>query len=123
PGPGTSATSRVITSPDGDILEDRVVTAVGSYSATAVLNGGDWIMQVVAFRGAAGGGGTQPPTAPSGLVATAASMTQINLAWTASTDPVGVTGYLIERCQGVGCTSFTQIAAAPGTATTYSDTG
>src|SRR5215831_16432891 len=32
---GTSYTARVITSPDGDILEDRVVTAIGSYNASA----------------------------------------------------------------------------------------
>src|SRR5262249_55604999 len=30
-GPGTSFTRRIITSPDGDILEDRIVTATGSY--------------------------------------------------------------------------------------------
>src|SRR6202035_5171875 len=65
---------------------------------------------------------TTPPTAPSGLGATAASATQINLTWTASTDNVGVTGYLIERCQGAGCATFAQIAA-PGTGTTYSDMG
>ena len=49
---------------------------------------------------------TQAPTAPSGLTATATSPTPVNLAWTASTDNVGVTNYLIERCQGAGCTSF-----------------
>src|SRR5206468_3390740 len=52
---------------------------------------------------------TTPPTAPSGLTATAVSTTQINLAWAASTDNVGVTGYLVERCQGSGCTTFVQI--------------
>ena len=36
--------------------------------------------------------------------ATAASSSQINLTWTASTDNVGVTGYRVERCQGAGCT-------------------
>ena len=45
---------------------------------------------------------TQPPTAPTGLTATAVSATQINLNWTASTDNVGVTGYRVERCQGAG---------------------
>ncbi|MGB7600166.1 MAG: fibronectin type III domain-containing protein, partial [Candidatus Sulfotelmatobacter sp.] len=64
---------------------------------------------------------TQPPTAPSSLTATAASTTQINLNWTASTDNVGVTGYFIERCTGAGCTSFFRVAVATGT--TYSDTG
>ena len=33
------------------------------------------------------------PTTPTGLTATAASSTSVNLAWTASTDAVGVTGY------------------------------
>jgi hypothetical protein len=36
---------------------------------------------------------TQAPTVPTGLVATAASGTQVNLAWNASTDKVGVTGF------------------------------
>jgi chitodextrinase len=64
---------------------------------------------------------TQPPTAPPSLVATAFSSTQINLAWTASTDNVAVTGYLIERCQGASCSSFAQIVAL-GNVTTYSNT-
>src|SRR5439155_3312402 len=64
---------------------------------------------------------TTPPTAPSSLTATAASTTQINLAWTASTDNVGVTGYLVERCQGSGCTTFAQIASV--TTTTFNNTG
>jgi hypothetical protein len=64
---------------------------------------------------------TAPPTAPSGLLATAASSTQINLSWTASADNVGVTGYQVERCEGAGCSTFTQIATT--TTTTYNNTG
>ena len=55
---------------------------------------------------------TTPPTAPPGLAATAVSPTQINLTWTAATDNVGVTSYRVERCQGAGCTNFTEIATA-----------
>ena len=66
---------------------------------------------------------TTPPSAPSGLQAAAASNSQINLSWTAAADNVAVTGYLIERCQGSGCSSFTQIAAPAGTGTTYADQG
>lgn len=66
---------------------------------------------------------TTPPTAPSNLTATATSSTQINLSWTASTDNVGVTGYLIQRCQGASCVTFAQIAAPAGTGTAYIDTG
>ena len=64
---------------------------------------------------------TQAPTVPAGLTATAVSASQINLAWTASTDNVGVTGYRVERCQGAGCSNFVQVATPGGT--THNDTG
>jgi chitodextrinase len=64
---------------------------------------------------------TTPPAAPSGLTASAVSSSQINLSWTASTDDIGVTGYLLERCQGAGCSNFAQIATPSGT--TYNNTG
>ena len=64
---------------------------------------------------------TTPPSDVTGVTATAVSATQINLNWTAATDNVGVTGYRVERCQGIGCTTFAQIAA-PST-TSYSDAG
>src|SRR5271165_3315280 len=64
---------------------------------------------------------TTPPTAPTNLTATAASTTQINLSWTASTDNVGVTGYKVERCSGAACANFAQIATP--TTTTFNDTG
>ncbi|HXB56240.1 MAG TPA: fibronectin type III domain-containing protein, partial [Vicinamibacteria bacterium] len=51
-GAGTGWKSRVVTTPDGDLAEDRVVSTIGSYSATAPLGGGGpWVMQVVAMRG------------------------------------------------------------------------
>jgi chitodextrinase len=122
---GAGFTSRVITSPDGDIAEDRLATTAGSYSGTASLVGsGDWVMQMAAFRAGSGGGGggdTQAPTNPSALVATATSSSQIGLTWTASTDNVGVTSYLVERCAGAGCTGFVQIATAPSAS--YADAG
>ena len=64
---------------------------------------------------------TQAPTTPANLSATAASSVQINLSWTASTDNVAVTNYLVERCQGASCSNFAQIAT-PTTAS-YNDTG
>ena len=62
-----------------------------------------------------------PPTPPSGLTATPAGSGQVNLAWTAATDDVGVTGYRVERCQESGCTTFAEIATPTGT--NYNDTG
>jgi chitodextrinase len=93
-----------------------------SYQVEANDNNGD----LSAFSNTAtattnSGADTTPPTAPAALAATAASSAQINLGWTASSDNVGVTGYLIERCQGVGCASFVQIGTT--TSTTYNDSG
>lgn len=61
---GSGYTSRVITSPDGDILEDRTVTATGPYGATATLGSGWWVMQMVAVR-AAGSAPTVTSISPS----------------------------------------------------------
>lgn len=62
------------------------------------------------------------PSAPSGLTASAASTSQINVSWAASTDNLGVTAYRVERCTGPGCSSFAQIGTTSG-ALTFSDTG
>src|SRR6266853_1639343 len=57
---------------------------------------------------------TTPPTTPTGLTGAAAGSTGANLSWSASTDNVGVTGYIVRR-NGVQ-------VATPAT-TTYADTG
>jgi chitodextrinase len=68
---------------------------------------------------------TQPPTAPTNLAATAVSASQINLAWTASTDDVGVAGYNVFRdgdatpIATVSGTSFSDTALAPSTTHSY----
>jgi YD repeat-containing protein len=63
-----------------------------------------------------------PPTAPGSLAASSASSTQINLSWVASTDSVSISSYVIERCQGSGCSNFAQVGTvASGTA--YTDSG
>jgi hypothetical protein len=70
------------------------------------------------FRLTAGGGSstpdTIPPSLPTGLTTTPSSSSQINLAWNASTDNVGVAGYRIYR-------GGSQIATS--TTTSYADTG
>jgi fibronectin type 3 domain-containing protein len=118
-GPGSGFTRRLLTSPDGDIAEDQMVPVIGSYTATAPLSSGQWIMQMVAFRTALGT--VTPPTAPTNLTAAATSASQINLTWTASTSNIGIANYVVQRCQGAGCTNFAQIATPVGT--NYSDIG
>ena len=71
---------------------------------------------------------TTAPTNPTGLVGTIVASSEVNLLWTASSDPTvvgqetsGIHEYRIERCRGSSCTNFAQIGTASGT--TYADTG
>jgi LmbE family N-acetylglucosaminyl deacetylase len=58
---------------------------------------------------------------PTNPAATAVGATQVNVRWTASTDNVGVMGYRVERSQGAGSTSYTQVATPTGAS--FSNTG
>ncbi len=59
-----------------------------------------------------------PPVAPTGLTATTASSSQINLSWT---DVANETGYKIERKTGVGG-AYSQVATVGAGVVTYSST-
>jgi predicted phage tail protein len=66
-------------------------------------------------------GSPSPPLAPGDLAGEALNTSQIRLTWTnnsANQDLVK-----IERCLGLACTNFTQIAGVAGTAITYTDSG
>lgn len=62
---------------------------------------------------------TIAPTKPTGMTATAASTSQINLAWKASTDTIGVKGYDLYRSKN-GAVA-TKVATVTGTS--YGDSG
>jgi endo-1,4-beta-xylanase len=57
-------------------------------------------------------GDTQAPSTPAGLVASGTTSSSISLAWTASTDNVGVTGYQILRAPGASGGSFAQVGTS-----------
>jgi subtilisin family serine protease/chitodextrinase len=67
---------------------------------------------------------TQSPTAPTGLTATVISSSTINLAWTASTDDVGIDSYKVYR-DGLllkmlgNVTSYSDIELTPSTPYSY----
>ncbi|MEP6757963.1 MAG: DNRLRE domain-containing protein [Actinomycetota bacterium] len=104
------------------------LTSVGNvtaYSDLGVTNGTQYTYKVRAFDVGSNLSGfsntatattpdTQNPSPPTNLSATAVSGTRIDLAWTAGTDNVGVTGYDIVRGGAV--------IATIGNLTTYSDT-
>jgi hypothetical protein len=61
------------------------------------------------------------PAAPSGLTASAASSSQINLSWADNSG--NEDGFAIERCQGAGCSNFAEIASVGAGSTSYPNTG
>ncbi|HEX8473381.1 MAG TPA: S8 family serine peptidase [Pyrinomonadaceae bacterium] len=58
---------------------------------------------------------------PNNLSANASSTSQINLSWTDNADKED--GFIVERCQGAGCTNFAQIAQLGANVTSYINTG
>src|SRR6185369_16297010 len=100
-----------IASPSTTSYSDGGLTASTTYryrvrAADAAGNLGAY--SAIATAVTAGGSDTTPPSAPTNLVATSPWSGVVSLTWTAATDNVGVTGYRVERCQGVGCTTFVQ---------------
>ncbi|WP_308169826.1 fibronectin type III domain-containing protein [Acrocarpospora catenulata] len=68
----------------------------------------DWV-KISTLGG--GGSDTQAPTAPTGLTSTGRTSTSIDLAWNASTDNVGVTGYDVYQ----GSTKLTSVTGTTAT--------
>ncbi|MBX7120140.1 MAG: pre-peptidase C-terminal domain-containing protein [Gemmatimonadaceae bacterium] len=80
----------------------RAVNAAGSSAYTATVSPN-----------------TFAPAAPTALDAVTVLGTRIDLTWT---DPASnETGFRIERCAGVGCTTFTEVATVAANVTTHAD--
>jgi hypothetical protein len=63
---GSGYTQRIVTNPDADLVEDRIVAATGSYSATSTQSPSSWwVMQMVALRAAGSGGGSSSSSGSS----------------------------------------------------------
>lgn len=100
-----------------------------SYSNTGLTPGTSYTYRVRAYN--TGGtsaytnvsSATTPtlPAAPTGLTATAASTSQINLTWV--DNATDETGFRIERCSGLNCTSYAEITTVAANVTSYPNTG
>jgi hypothetical protein len=106
--PGSGYTAQPAASSNFLDAETKVTATPGTYNSTFTLNSPAASQAVIVA------------VAPSASV-TASSASEIDLSWTAFKDNVGVTGYRVERCQGAGCSNFTQIAIHAGTS--FNDTG
>ena len=115
-GPGAGFTRRFI-SLRRSIVEDRVVTAAGSYTATAPQSPSSWyIMHVVALR-AAGGGATPPAVTLTGSPTSVATGASSTLTWS-STNSNACTAS--GGWSGARATSGSASTGGLGATTTYS---
>lgn len=93
----------VASAPEGGAFQQAVVVPAGGL---AVTGGADVLV---------------PPTAPSHLNAVALSSSSAGMSW--NDNDSNESGFAIERCQGAGCTNFTQVAVNAANDISYTDTG
>ena len=123
----SGASSIAIDNGVGDVstLTSRTVSPAQTttYTLTATNTSGNSVARVTVT--VTGPADTQPPSAPVLTSAVAASSTEVDLAWTASTDNVGVTGYQVLRNGQVQATvsgatlSYADTAVSPSGNYTY----
>ncbi|MGE0354593.1 MAG: fibronectin type III domain-containing protein, partial [Gemmatimonadales bacterium] len=104
---------------------DTGLTPSTTYTYTvSAVNGAGLEGPASAPAGATTPGDLTPPTAPTGLTATATGTSSIDLAWTAASDPeTGIARYRIYRdgalVDSTGGTGFSDAGLTPATAYTY----
>jgi hypothetical protein len=94
--PGLGFTQRVITTPDGDLVEDQIAGTLGPFSATANLSSGAWLMQLAAFKAAL-------PPAPILRIFRTDTNTVV-AAW-----PGGSTGFRLQENPGLATLSWSDV--------------
>lgn len=98
-------------------LSVSFTTGAAQTTAEIYLNGwyaqGTYYADDISLDGPGGGGGgdTQAPTAPTNLRSTGKTSSSVSLAWNASSDNVGVTGYDVYR----GSTNVTTVTGTSAT--------
>jgi chitodextrinase len=122
---------------DGSLLASDTAAPYTAAWNTLAATGGSHTIQVKAYDMAGNVGSSSlvtvtvnnpdisAPSTPTNLTATAASATQVNLSWIASTDNVGVSGYYVQRDGMViatvnGKTTYTDSSASPNSTYSYS---
>jgi hypothetical protein len=105
---------------DGVLLSDGLLSSVGALlgsiaaqAEAAVVSGDPGPVMGVVIESL--------PGAPLSLAVSAVSSSQLKLTW--KDGSANEDGFQIERCAGLICTNFTQVATVAANTTTYSNTG
>ena len=98
---GTGYTSQAASTGNNFSAETQAAPSVGNYSSNFIASNSDYWQSVTA--------------------AISPKPTEASLSWTASTGGI-IANYYVERCAGVGCGTFSQIATLSGSTLTYTDT-
>jgi hypothetical protein len=98
-GSGPGFGTRVITSPDGDIVEDKIATTVGPFNATASVTAGAWLMQMAGFRAAL-------PVAPAMRIFYTSTNTLVT-AW-----PAASAGFRLQQNANLNPTNWSDVTNA-----------
>ena len=117
--------------PEGGVTE-TVAIPISTYGVIMFVQASSaagGTARVYLYRHAAGPGSSPPPSdttapsIPSGVSAVAASSSQINVSWTASTDNIGVQGYKVYRngnqVATVSTTAYSDTNLSPSTSYAY----
>jgi hypothetical protein len=126
-----SRTSPIFPGPEGGVTE-TIAVPISTYGVIMLVQAGSSSGgSVYLYRHAAGSGSPTPPppsdtvapSIPSSVSAIAASSSQINISWVASTDNVGLQGYKVYRSGAqignAATTSYSDSTVSPSTGYTY----
>ena len=124
---GSGFTARIITTPDGDLAEDKTVTATGSNSATATLTGsGPWVMQMATFAAVSAPLPTVTSVAPasgSTVGGTAVTITGTNFATGATVTFGGTAATSVVVVSSTSITATTPAGSAGAVTVTVTNPG
>jgi len=98
---GTGYAAQVASTGNNFSAETQAAPSVGNYSSNFIAANSDYWQSLTA--------------------AISPKPTEASLSWTASTGGI-IANYYVERCAGVGCGTFSEIATLSGSTLTYTDT-
>src|SRR5262249_53490823 len=103
---------------NGDLDEYLIQPAAGPIAATFTQTPDNWFALMATFRAAVAD--TQPPSAPTNLVANG-GLGSVGLTWGAASDNVGVTQYNVYRSTTSGFTPSSTNLIGTSATTSYTD--